>query len=902
MDKFLRQTLLTRDRMMVAAGVVWSLFVFLSLIWNWHAIGDSLMTLAISDARTSYQKDLVYRRWVTLQGGVYVPPTEKTPPNPYLAGIPDQNVVTTDGKQLTLINPAYMTRQVQELGAEQYGLMGHLTSLTPIRPGNAPDDWEITALRSIETGAMEAVSVETIDAKPYLRLMRALTTEAGCLKCHGNQGFREGDIQGGISVSVPLASYYAVADRQRLLMTLAHLVIWFMGIIGVAGGNKLLRNQMVFLEKHADESARMVQELETQRAELQKNEADTTRILQELSDYTAEIEMQNEELLRIQEDLNASRSRYFDLYDLAPVGYMTVSENGFILEANLTASVQMGVVRGALINQSVLKYIHREDQGIYYFLSKTLFKSGGWQAFELRMVRSDSRTFWAGLDATVVQDKNGETVCRVVIRDLTDRKSAETERIARKAAEEANRSKSIFLANMSHEIRTPMNAMMGFAHVLGSDPSLTPKQAEHVGVILRSGNHLLRLINDILDMSRIDADQMSLTLEEFRLIDLIREVEMLFRETASVKGLGFVLEFAHHDLPNVHADMGKLRQILINLLGNAMKFTMAGQIALRVKGTMLEAGEVVPKLHLIIEVEDTGPGISEENMFKVFDMFYQVSQGAPTGGTGLGLSISRKYAQLMGGDITVRSQVGTGSCFRLEVLLETVQTALPDVGRPKKIVGVVSETGPWRILVVDDVADNLALMTALLTPVGFQVQEAANGVEALEIFHEWLPHAVLLDMRMPVMDGYETVRRIKSTDVGQRVLVVAVSAGAFQNSRNKAMEAGADAYLAKPFITQELFDILKNGLGLRYIFSDGTGREASGGVSPARTPTPSDAPARLLPATAQAILKAVSEGDMIQLIQLIDAAEFEDSQAAWKLRDMAGSFDYLGIREFLEKI
>ncbi len=881
---------------MLIAGAGWTLVIALSLFWNWHYIGKSTVILATSDARSSFQKDLVYRRWAALQGGVYVAPTEMTPPNPYLAHLPDRDVATTDGKSLTLVNPAYMTRQVYELGREQYGLRGHLTSLNPIRSENAPDTWETESLQAFTAGATETTSVEMIDGQPFLRLMRPFVTEAGCLKCHEVQGYKVGDLRGGISVSVPLTTYNAVIAKQRTLIILAHTLIWSLGLLGLWTGNRLLRKQIRLLEVEKEDSSRMLLDLNLHRSEMQIQKTETNRMLHDLSVHHVEIEMQNEELRRAQEELEDSRSRYFDLYDLAPVGYITISEKGFIREANLTAAVLLGVARGAMVKQPILKFIYKEDQGVYYFHSKKLYQPGGWQAFELRMVRADGPPFWAGIDATAVQEKNGDLVCRIVLRDLTDRKTAESERIARRAAEEASAAKSMFLANMSHEIRTPMNAVLGFAHVLGADASLSPRQAEHVRIIIRSGEHLLRLINDVLDMSRIDAGKAKLNLEDFRLFELVKEMETLFRDGAAAKGLGFVLD-GHNHLPDVHGDLGKLRQILINLLGNAIKFTQTGQIVLRVSSKALPGPADAQMLRLVVEVEDTGPGISEENPDRVFDLFFQTTDGVPAGGTGLGLSISRKNAQMMGGSLTVTSRVGAGTCFRLDVPLQKVTGKIQGCKLSQRVVGLEPGTGPWRILVVDDMPDNLALITAMLRPVGFEVREAGNGAEALEIFQDWSPHAVLLDMRMPVMDGYEAARRIKATEAGKGVQVVAITAGAFQDSRNEAMIAGVDAYLAKPFHAYELFDILGHGLGLRYVFAQKPGVAAS-----VRSSSPAAVSVTLLQSTVRAIHKAVTEGDVVLLMQLIDTADAEDPQAARTLRNMAENFDYSGIVAWLNRI
>ena len=409
--------------------------------------------------------------------------------------------------------------------------------------------------------------------------------------------------------------------------------------------------------------------LRIQQLDTEARNAEAQRMLYELEVSRTEIEMQNEELRNAQADLEIARARYFDLYDLAPVGYCTLGDKGLILESNLMASTLLRTTRSALINQPISRFIFNEDQAIYYRFCKILFDTRSPQEFDLRMVKNEGQPFWVRMNMTVTQDEAADVFCRVVLSDITDSKTAEHDRIARRAAEEANRAKSRFLASMSHEIRTPMNAVLGFAHLLERDDCLTSRQAEFVRIIIRSGEHLLRLISDILDMSRIEAGRTVLNPEDFSLSVLVKEMENLFRNVAASKGLGLVLDGAVNSLSDVYADQGKLRQILVNLLGNAVKFTLAGSVILRVHCRPAAEHEDAGTLRLAVEVEDTGPGIDEAALDRLFDPFYQTDEGAHAGGTGLGLSICRNYALLMGGDITVRSRVGTGTCFRLEVPL-----------------------------------------------------------------------------------------------------------------------------------------------------------------------------------------------------------------------------------------
>jgi len=336
---------------------------------------------------------------------------------------------------------------------------------------------------------------------------------------------------------------------------------------------------------------------------------------------------------------------------------------------------------------------------------------------------------------------------------------------ARKQADAANLAKSEFLANMSHELRTPLNAILGFAQILEHDPLLTLQQAGHVRTITRSGVHLLKLINDILDMSKIEAGRTTLYETAFCLNDLLDDLEMMFRSRADAKGLQLLMERSEGVPSYVTADEGKLRQILVNLMGNAVKLTDAGGVTVRVRADSVEGKTVEgnESMRLVVEVEDSGPGIPEKDVDRIFDAFQQSDSGVKAGGAGLGLAISRKFVEMMGGQLTVTSQVGKGSCFRFGVLVKSAE----DVSEleqtvPRRVVGLAPGTGPFRILVVDDIPTNRALLQALLQPLGFEIVEASNGVEALEIFDQWSPHAVLMDMRMPVMDGYEATRRIKS--------------------------------------------------------------------------------------------------------------------------------------------
>jgi CheY-like chemotaxis protein len=296
-------------------------------------------------------------------------------------------------------------------------------------------------------------------------------------------------------------------------------------------------------------------------------------------------------------------------------------------------------------------------------------------------------------------------------------------------------------------------------------------------------------------------------------------------------------------------------------------------------------------------VQDTGPGISDEDQGPLFDPFLQTSEGARIGGTGLGLSISWQYARLMGGRLSVSSRKGWGACFRLELPLQKARGEILRKRSWRRVVGLEPGTGPWRILAVDDKPDNLSLLTSLLRPVGFEVREAADGGQALQVFEDWSPHAVLMDMRMPVMDGYEATRRIRAGRAGQQAIVIAVTAGAYEDSQKETMDAGVDAYLAKPFKAEDLFEILGRYVGVRYAFAERASEVASV-YSPSHPASPS-APLRLPRAVVQNLGQAVAEGDMDRLMELIDELEQEHEQTARILRGMAENFAYERIGAWL---
>ena len=567
---------------------------------------------------------------------------------------------------------------------------------------------------------------------------------------------------------------------------------------------------------------------------------------------------------------------------------ITTDPRGIITDVNKQMEALTGCTRDELIGAPFKDYFTNPDRaeaGI-----KLVLGEGKLTDYEFTARARDGKETVVSYNATTFHDRDRKLQgVFAAARDVTERKRYE------QSLQQANRSKSVFLANMSHEIRTPMNAILGFSQLMQRDQGLTPRQCQYLGTINRSGEHLLALINDILEMSKIEAGRTTLNLSTFDLLVLLNDLEMMFRVRTDEKRLSLSVEMIGPVPRYIVADINKLRQVFINLIGNAVKFTEQGGIWLRVRADRVFASG--PSLHF--EIEDTGPGISPDDQEKLFRHFEQTKTGQQAGtGTGLGLAISREFVRLMGGDITVNSAVGKGSIFAIQLpLKEGEAQAVQAKTTPRHVLTLQPGQPPFRVLIADDIEDNRQLLAQLLEPVGFDVQLATNGLEAVQNFEEWRPQLILMDFRMPVMDGHEAIRQIRAMQGGRDTKIIAVTASAMDENRQELMAIGADDFLSKPFREVELFQKIHTHVGAEYVYAD----DSTIATEPDATEVVPESLVHLPQEIILQMREAVLNADLDQLLARIQEVEVRDARLSRTLRHLAENFEYQKLLDLFSK-
>ncbi len=598
-----------------------------------------------------------------------------------------------------------------------------------------------------------------------------------------------------------------------------------------------------------------------------------------------------------EEALRKSEAKFAKVFQHSPDSIqITCPTTDRFFEVNDTFLRMMGYARAAVIGKTFSElniWARMNDKEIFF---QALLEQGRCLNLETDFRTSEGRLIPVIVSANLVEI-DGELRVLSVARDITSQKLAETQlkqavELAEHAKQEAivaSRAKSTFLANMSHELRTPLNGILGYAQLLSRDEGLTPTQTEGLRVIYRSGEHLLTLITDILDLSKIEAGKLELIPTEFNFQHFLQDLLDLFKMRVNQKGISLIY-IPLYPLPlHIYADAKRLQQVLLNLLSNAIKFTQTpdGQVVFRV---IYQYGRIR------FEIEDSGAGIAATHLEIIFLPFQQVgSQYQQSEGTGLGLSISRKLVELMGGQLRVNSLVGVGSIFWFDMPLTVVNFSNNHLHPPQSLVkGFKAKQGHshFTILVVDDQWQNRAFLLSFLSGLGFRVLEAEDGIEALDIAHECPPDVVITDLTMPWMDGLELTRRLRQSKL-KHVVIIISSASVFEQHQRDSLTAGGDAFLAKPIHVEELLDLLHQFLPLEWLTQQPL-------LAPAMTKSQSREPSS---EQALSLYNLVRIGDIQGVFDNITFLEQESAELfafTQQVRELAGHFELEKLEKLLK--
>lgn len=587
--------------------LAWCVVVSASLGWNLYNTWNSARDLATREARTHFNKDQAFRYWASRHGGVYVEVDERTPPNPALAHVPERDLTTPSGRHLTLMNPAYMMRQVMNDYGDTYGVRGRITSLKPVNPDNAPDAWETQALRRFEAGEREVFEVADKDGAPYLRLMHAMPTEQSCLKCHGHQGYKVGDVRGGVGVAVPLEPYFSVARANIRAQGMSHGLIWLVGLGAILVAGRRFG------------------------ALAQEDVAD-------------------------QERLAALSHRLELVLSAVSDGIVGLDQDGLVRFANPAASVILGYGPGELLGQDMHEAVAMPGDAA---LPLNLGVDSGRIAQLFR--RKDGTAVPVEMAVTAVAESGQSVGAVVVFRDVSERLEGETrtrqlmERLA-----QSNQDLQQFAYIVSHDLQEPLRMVSSYIQLLGRrlGPSLTEECREFIGFAVDGATRMSRMITDLVEFSRVESRGGPMAEADMDHI-LADAVDNL---TVAVKEAGAAVIVAP-GLPMVRGDASQLTRLFQNLIGNAVKFRSPERPPeIRVDAVIFDGMAE-------FRIADNGIGIPADCFDRIFQIFQRLHRRDQYDGTGIGLAVVRRIAERHGGRVWVESREGVGSVFHVTLPL-----------------------------------------------------------------------------------------------------------------------------------------------------------------------------------------------------------------------------------------
>ncbi len=915
---------LSRGRLFFTLPIaLWLLILATSFYYNWQHHNQTLMELATAEAQSSYNKDLAYRRWASLHGGVYVPPTDQTPPNPFLSHLENRDLTSTSGVKLTLINPAYMTRQVHELEREQYGTQGHITSLNPLRPENRPDPWESKALQAFTAGAKEVTSKEEINGQPFLRFMRPLLTEASCLKCHAGQGYKVGDIRGGISVSVPLAFYLEMGRVHTRQLVFTHAVIAALGLLALwAWRRRQQRYEQTLLA--SEEKYRIVAD-NTYDWEFWLGTNDDLRYIspscQRITGYSQEEFLANpglfEEIIHPDDrpiygqhrhlaskgqqgpEEVCFRIRHRDGHELW-IGHFCQpifdraqrflgargtnrditdckrNEDGlharialreYAMEHDLNSFLTKAVDEAERLTASSIGFIHfldadqqtprlriwstntrsrlysAEDQDAHHPLTT----AGVWadciheqrpvihndyatlalrkelptghapiiRVLTVPIIRDNQVLAVIGLgnkaeeyttkDITTLSDFS-DSVWDIVLQKRAEEERAKLETQLRQA--QKMESIGTLAGGIAHDFNNILTAVLGYAELAHDDLSVDQPSHAYISEVLKAGERAKSLVQQILAFSRQSE-------QEFKPLQIhlvVKEAVKLLRST--IPTTVEIKQDINVNSGTVLADPTQIHQIVMNLCTNAYHAMREKGGTLAVGLSPLTVGEddakvnqfhLLPGTYIRLEVSDTGCGMNRLTLERIFDPYFTTK---PKGeGTGLGLAVVHGIVKSCGGHITVYSEPGMGTTFRLYL------PRLADQGQQDQWQEAVElPRGHERIMVVDDEETIASMEKTMLEGLGYQVTihtDPREAVMAMQLHPEAFD-LICTDMTMPHLNGTEVTKRVRVFRPGMPVILCTGFSELINEEKAKAL--GLDGYLTKPLLRKDLATTVRAAL------------------------------------------------------------------------------------------
>lgn len=760
MQEHFKKDLKLLSSFVVIVTIIWSSMLGGSLIWNISHGRQDMLRLAKQEARAYFNKDQAFRLWASSHGGVYVEVNDTTPPNPNLSHIPERDIVTPSGRELTLMNPAYMLRQLMKQHAELYGVKSKITSLKLFNPINMPDEWERAALKAFESGQKEVTELTDIDGFPYLRFIKPMITQEGCLKCHQSQGYKVGDVRGGVGVAIPMGPYWALLDDHKKSVVAFHIMLWVMGMA-----------VLFFLTNRGKHMIIARAALEEEREKLNRQMALILNSLEE--------------------------------------GVFGIDQSGTCTFVNPATLKMSGFSKEQLLNKCIHTALHhtKTDGSPYPIQDCTHMKT----ISDGKTIQSSDEIFWKKDGASFPVEftssplkRNGENEGAVVtFRDLTTQ--LEKEKMERHLGHvQKLESIGTLAGGIAHDFNNILSVIIGYSELaLDSIPEENQARSQ-VKQVLLAGNRAKDLVQQILTFSR----QSEQELQPLKLQPIIKESLKLLR--ASIPTTIKLQQDIKENCGEILGDPTHIHQIIMNLCTNAYHAMQNRGGTIEISLSKVEFSledlsnkiELDPGSYVRLTVSDTGAGIDQNTLTKIFDPYFTTKEKGE--GTGLGLAIVHGLIKGLSGAITVYSEVGQGTTFQI-YLPEIVPNDIP----VEDLIIREIQRGDERILVVDDEDAIVKLIKKMLESLGYRVTAFTSSVDAFEAFQKQPSDfdLIITDMTMPKLTGMELSRKVLKIKADMPIIICTGFSELITDK--KAKNLGIKKLLMKPVLKSDMAKVIR---------------------------------------------------------------------------------------------